>query len=109
MKGLIIIAALLLTGCGDSKSLGEQANELAMTNNRLVYVTMDDGMRCVKYMFNGGITCDWSHKPVKPIKFYTIPGYACDTTEWPGLCSNLGIDQAEYDKKNSHLFKVTSN
>ena len=45
----------------------------------------------------------------EPIKFYTIPGYACDTTEWPGLCSNLGIDQAEYDKKNAHLFKVTSN
>ena len=44
----------------------------------------------------------------EPIKFYTIPGYACDTTEWPGLCSNLGMDQKEYELKNSHLFKDES-
>ena len=43
----------------------------------------------------------------EPIKFYTIPGYACDTTEWKGHCSNLNMSQAEYDKKNSHLFNVT--
>jgi len=41
------------------------------------------------------------------IKFYTIPGYNCDTSNWPGLCSNLGMDQKEYELKNSHLFKVT--
>ena len=41
------------------------------------------------------------------IKFYTIPGYNCDTTEWKGHCSNLNMSQAEYDKKNSNLFNVT--
>lgn len=42
------------------------------------------------------------------IKFYTIPGYNCDTSNIPGHCSNnWELTQAEYDKKNSHLFKVT--
>ena len=110
MKGLIIIAALLLTGCGDFVSPGKAANEHERTNYNLAYVTMDDGMPCVKYMYKGGLSCDWDYKTrVKPklIKFYTIPGYSCDTTEIPGHCSNLNITQAEYDKKNSHLFKVT--
>ena len=44
------------------------------------------------------------------IKFYTIPGYNCDTSNIPGYCSNMyPVTQAEYDKKNSHLFKITSN
>jgi len=44
------------------------------------------------------------------IKFYTIPGYNCDTGIIPGHCTNKWeLSQAEYDKKNSHLFKVTSN
>jgi len=34
------------------------------------------------------------------IKFYTIPGYACDTSNIPGHCTNMwSITQAEYDKK----------
>jgi len=42
------------------------------------------------------------------IKFYTIPGYNCDTSNIPGHCTNKWeLTQAEYDKKNSHLFKVT--
>ena len=41
------------------------------------------------------------------IKFYTIPGYKCDTSEIPGYCSNMyPVTQAEYDK---NFFKVTSN
>lgn len=33
------------------------------------------------------------------IKFYTIPGYACDTSNIPGHCTNMwSITQAEYDK-----------
>lgn len=105
MKALIIIAALLLTGCGDYKSPGDKANEIARTNHALVYVAMDDGMRCVKYMFNGGITCDWNHKPAELIKFYTIPGYDCETGPIPGHCTKWNITQAAYDKD---FFNVTS-
>lgn len=33
------------------------------------------------------------------IKFYTVPGYACDTSEIPGHCTNMwNITQAAYDK-----------
>jgi len=43
------------------------------------------------------------------IKFYTVIGYDCNTSVIPGHCIKQDISQAEYDKKNSHLFKVTSN
>ncbi len=45
----------------------------------------------------------------EPIKFYRILGYSCNTESIPGHCSNLNITQAEYDKKNAHLFNVTDN
>ena len=33
------------------------------------------------------------------IKFYTVPGYACDTSEIPGHCTNMwSLTQAAYDK-----------
>ena len=33
------------------------------------------------------------------IKFYTVPGYACDTSIIPGHCTNMwSITQAAYDK-----------
>ena len=38
-------------------------------------------------------------KTPKLIKFYTIPGYACDTSNIPGHCTNMwNITQAAYDK-----------
>jgi len=43
------------------------------------------------------------------IKFYTVRGYDCNTSVIPGHCIKQDISQAEYDKKNSHLFKVTDN
>lgn len=57
-----------------------------------------------------GLKTQLSAKIPAKIKFYTIPGYNCDTSEIPGYCSNMyPVTQAECDKKNSHLFKVTSN
>ena len=40
----------------------------------------------------------------EPIKFYTIPGYDCETDVIPGHCTKWNITQAEYDKNNAHLF-----
>ena len=41
------------------------------------------------------------------IKFYTIPGYACDTSNIPGHCTNMwSITQAEYDKKFNEDMRV---
>jgi len=32
------------------------------------------------------------------IKFYTVPGYDCDTSEIAGHCTKWNITQAAYDK-----------
>ncbi len=103
MKGLSIIntgmIVLLTVGAvGNHGMVGFNFNAEASETTEL---TLEDRIAALELALAAKIP--------EPIKFYTIPGYACDTTEWPGLCSNLGIDQAEYDKKNSHLFKVTDN
>ncbi len=104
MKGLIIIAALLLTGCGSDKTDKPITKNPAFSDwDSISHINMDDGMPCIVYkgLKKGGITCDWDYKTrTKPklIKFYTIPGYNCDTGIIPGHCSNLNITQAEYDK-----------
>jgi len=55
-----------------------------------------------------GLKTQLAAKVQPKIKFYTIPGYNCDTSNIPGHCTNnWELTQAEYDKKNSHLFKVT--
>ena len=107
MKGLIIIAALLLTGCSDEpteiKPVVEKQDGYRYTH----LITMNSGMQCVVFdgYKAGGLSCDWNHKS-KPelIKF---PGYDCDDSEIKGHCTKWNITQAEYDKKNAHLFKVT--
>lgn len=37
-------------------------------------------------------------KTPKLIKFYTIPGYDCETSEIAGHCTKWNITQAAYDK-----------
>ena len=48
-----------------------------------------------------------SAKIPEPIKFYTIPGYDCNTAVIPKHCIKQNITQAEYDEKNAPLFNVT--
>lgn len=64
--GLLIIAVLaVIYGC---LLIGEELREAADKKaaqpkpTRLKLVTLDNGMPCVKYIQNGGITCDWDFK-----------------------------------------------